>query len=137
MNNRKKVLVVEDDTWLRYSIEDKLEEWGYTVTEAVSGNDAHTILIHGEGKKNPFDAVVSDMRMPRGSGLWLCQALDGEDPAKVPPVLMHSSDMEYRGDGMHLMDLGELKKSFKFVKEVHLKPVNGDWSYIKIFLETL
>ncbi len=60
------VLVVDDEPDLRELLKDEFEMAGWTVLEARSGEEAYGIL-----QKNRFDAVVTDVRMPGGSGLDL------------------------------------------------------------------
>lgn len=132
----KKVLVVEDESSLALIIKNAIESWGYSTVVVSGGADAHELLIYKQPKQ--FCAVVSDMRMPRGSGLTLCQSLDREDEKNVPPMLIHSSDMSYRGDGVHLKSIEELKDVFDFVKVAHQKPKsNTDFNYIKTFLDDI
>ncbi len=127
----KKVLIADDDLFLRLDICEYLEALGFDPVEASNASNAIN-LIQENGKEH-FLAVVSDMRMPGGSGLRLCQEMS-ERRANIP-TLLHSHITDYHGDGVQLRDIAELKKSFSFVKATSLKSINGDYGYIKEFLE--
>jgi len=54
-----KILVIDDETSIRMSLKDYLEDEGYDVTIAESGEEA---LEHV--KKNKFDVAIVDIRLP-------------------------------------------------------------------------
>ena len=66
----KRILVVDDDDTLRFSLRSILETRGYEVEEAIDGIDAVEKIqkIATEGG-SPFDAVILDVNMPRMNGL--------------------------------------------------------------------
>ena len=59
----KTVLVVDDKECIRVSMANLLEEFGYSVREAVDGHSA----LHQIRKLNP-DILLSDLQMPGMSG---------------------------------------------------------------------
>ena len=63
-DDKKKILVVEDEENLRYMYERELTKEGYDVTLAGDGKEALTKI----DKKLP-DLVVLDIRMPNMDGL--------------------------------------------------------------------
>lgn len=65
-----KILIIEDDGALRSDLADQLAEWGHKVQEAVDG-------IHGLAMLEDWqpDIILSDVDMPRLSGIHLVQAL--------------------------------------------------------------
>lgn len=135
MKTEKTVLLVDDDPDLTNRVAYALKEWGYGVVVTCNGYTAHDFLIYRF--PNTFCAVVSDMKMPGGSGFFLCSALLFEEPEKVPPVLIHSSELEYQDHEVKMADIAEMQKRFDFVKETHRKPVGGDFGYIKRFLDSI
>jgi len=60
----KKILVVEDEQTLREGIATAFGERGWAVSTAVDGREAYDLL---EGEM--FDVVITDYKMPQGSGL--------------------------------------------------------------------
>jgi two-component system response regulator (stage 0 sporulation protein F) len=75
----KKILVVDDEEGIRDLIISELEFCGAQCIEASNGNDAFELY-----KKENFDAVISDVRMPNGDGLvFLNKIKDNNLPVKV------------------------------------------------------
>ena len=62
-NTRPLILVVEDETLVRMTLVDVLEDAGFKVIEAVHADEALQVLKAVSG----IDAVVTDVEMPRGS----------------------------------------------------------------------
>jgi DNA-binding NtrC family response regulator len=76
------VLLVEDKESLRRVLRLTLENAGYTVAEAEDARAAaHSIA------REPFRVVLTDLRMPHGSGLDVLRASKAAD-AEVPVILM-------------------------------------------------
>ena len=72
---RATILVVDDDESLRRVTQVQLQQAGFAVEAASSGNQALEIL---EGK--PVDLVLTDMKMPGMSGLELLRAVQQSQP---------------------------------------------------------
>lgn len=68
LGNEKKILIVDDVEDFRLYLRVKVSGTfpGVQITEAQSG-----IMASVELRKNDFDVVISDLRMPDGDGLWL------------------------------------------------------------------
>lgn len=64
------VLVVEDDSNLRLTLEDNLEEQGYRVRTAATVKEAQAALAG-----DSFDVVVLDLMLPDGDGYAVCRSL--------------------------------------------------------------
>lgn len=62
----KRILVVDDEKLLREILRDEFANSGATCEEAENGNTALAMA-----KKNSYDIIVSDIRMPHGDGLHL------------------------------------------------------------------
>jgi len=77
----KKILIVDDEPMLREILRDVLEFEGALIKEAENGNLAFELL-----QSEPFQAVISDIRMPGGDGLQLLENLRRQD--FVTPVVM-------------------------------------------------
>ncbi|MHB9098279.1 MAG: hybrid sensor histidine kinase/response regulator [Syntrophales bacterium] len=81
---KKTILVVEDSITSRMLLKNILETSGYRVKTAVDGIDAISQL-----KSEKFDAVVSDVDMPRMNGFNLTEKIRGDKKlAELPVVLV-------------------------------------------------
>lgn len=80
MNAKSPVLLVEDETMLRFAATEMLESSGFEVLEASDGVEGLHLL-----KSNPNVALlISDVRMPRMDGYALVEAaLDFKPDLKV------------------------------------------------------
>jgi CheY-like chemotaxis protein len=65
-----KILVVEDDAFIREMAVTELEEAGYEVTEAACGGEALRLLQAGIA----VDALLTDIRMPEANGWTVARA---------------------------------------------------------------
>jgi CheY-like chemotaxis protein len=78
-----RILLVEDLAVVREALAALLASDGHTVDTAVDGRDALDRL-HAQG---PYDLVISDVTMPRMSGIELARELTSSVPP-VPVLLM-------------------------------------------------
>jgi DNA-binding NtrC family response regulator len=83
-----RILVVEDEESLRITLAANLELEGYEVVEACNGKEAIDLLDNGK-----FDLVLSDIRMPRATGVDVLLHAKEHHPG-VPVVLMTAYAME-------------------------------------------
>jgi len=58
------ILLIEDDEILRITISDSLKKMGWPVTAAEDGQEGLNLI-----KKNNFDIVISDIRLPKINGI--------------------------------------------------------------------
>jgi len=65
-----KILIVDDEPEIREIVSFGLSLEGYQVIEAAGGMEAMKIIEQGD-----IDAVISDVRMPKGDGIYLASAL--------------------------------------------------------------
>ncbi len=80
-NRKKTILLADDDVNLRRVLEFQLDEAGYNVLTAQDGAEALDVFT-----KDDFDCVITDLRMPKLSGLELLEkikALNAEIPVIV------------------------------------------------------
>ncbi|OAS23030.1 hybrid sensor histidine kinase/response regulator [Methylobacterium platani] len=101
---RRTALLVDDEDLVRMSTADMLEDLGYTVIEAGSGEEAMRLVARGE----PFDLLVTDHLMPGITGTDLARALRTARPGV--PVLLVSGYAESEGVAA---DLPRLVKPFR------------------------
>jgi two-component system response regulator HydG len=76
------VLVVEDDDDTRAALADTLTDLGHCIEVRADGVAALERLGNAE-----FDAVLTDVRMPRMDGIELCRRLSGDRPS-LPVLVM-------------------------------------------------
>jgi DNA-binding NtrC family response regulator len=79
---RGKVLVVEDEAYVRDSLLEILSSRGFEVSGASSVAEAEALLARA-----PVDAVLSDLKMPGADGLELVRRLQASAP-EVPVVIL-------------------------------------------------
>src|ERR1039457_5520579 len=81
----EKVLIVDDEKLVRWSLRQKCEEWGYQVSEAEHGADGLR-LSHSESP----DLVLLDVRLQDMNGLQVLQRLKQAGDARA--VIMITAD---------------------------------------------
>lgn len=81
------VLVVDDEEPIRTSVAEILRAAGYSVAEAVDGQDALEQLESGS-----VSVLLLDIRMPRRTGIEVLQALDS------PPNVILMSAYRFEGE---------------------------------------
>ena len=82
----KSVLVVEDSITSRMLLKNILETAGYQVTTAIDGVDGFTKL-----KEGMFNAVVSDVDMPRMNGFGLTVKIRSDKALSELPIILVTS----------------------------------------------
>ncbi len=80
-----RILVVEDDAHIIRVMCMWLTKSGHDVTEAKNGAVAQEFLAEGD-----FDLIVSDVNMPRVTGLELVRWLRQERSCNTPMILLSS-----------------------------------------------
>jgi CheY-like chemotaxis protein len=79
------IVVAEDHEDIRYVLQRALERAGHTVVAAVDGVEA----LEAVQQHRP-DVVVSDVDMPRMTGLDLCRAIRADPELRDTPVVLIS-----------------------------------------------
>jgi CheY-like chemotaxis protein len=82
----KRILLVEDDRFLRRACEASLRQRGLTVTTAADGEEGLRLA-----RSEMPDLVLLDMLMPKLSGLEVLRALRGDEATRRVPVLILSN----------------------------------------------
>jgi len=85
----RRILLVEDDKWVRKSTAMVLSESGYTVFEASSAEQAISLFYKEKGR---FDLVMSDVVMSGKSGLHMVSPLLDINPSI--PILLCSGHLD-------------------------------------------
>jgi two-component system chemotaxis response regulator CheY len=105
----KRILTVDDSSSVRQMVRLTLEEAGFSVVEAVDGQDAL-------GKLNPPpDLVITDLNMPNLDGIGLIRALRAEAATRFTPILMLTTESQEakKQEGKAAGATGWIVKPFK------------------------
>lgn len=79
---KKKILIVEDDNLLRLGLKVFLENEGYEVVEAVSGNKAIEVI-----EEHSFHLIITDIMMDDGDGISVLKFLVNQN-INIPVVVL-------------------------------------------------
>jgi DNA-binding NtrC family response regulator len=90
------LLLVDDDEAACRMLSEVLEREGYRVISTQSADEA-AVRLERDG---PFDAVLTDLRMPRKSGLDLLRMVRGRDPDALVLVLTAFGDAGAAGEAI-------------------------------------
>ena len=74
------VLIIDDETAIRESLETLLEFEGYAVQSAETGEEGLAKLA-----ETPFDLVLLDFALPDRNGLEILADIRNRDPQHLPP----------------------------------------------------
>jgi YesN/AraC family two-component response regulator len=90
-NTKKKILVVDDEEHTRLGYGEILKLADYEVDLAEDGTEGIELF-----KKNEYDLVISDLRMPKMGGIEFIKSLKNYDPdAKVIVITAFGSFKSY------------------------------------------
>ncbi|MEO8294317.1 MAG: response regulator [Gemmatimonadota bacterium] len=89
-----RVLIVDDDPFVRSALERTVRYFGYTVMTAGGGDSAYELLGH-----DTFDAVLLDIRMPLMTGDTLFLAIVRRWPELRHRIILMSGDPESAAAG--------------------------------------
>ncbi len=86
MNNKPRVLIVEDSLTQALRLQRALEKRGYAVAAAKNGMKALDIVQNPASE--PLDIVISDVVMPEMDGYELCRRLRQSQASAALPVIL-------------------------------------------------
>jgi CheY-like chemotaxis protein len=109
------VLVVDDEVNLRFAIERGLRKAGHHADSASTVRQAIERL-----RSQPYDTVVTDLRMPGGDGLELIQWLGSYSPSTKILVVSAYITAEFRKEYGNQATIGILEKPVELVKLIEL-----------------
>jgi two-component system chemotaxis response regulator CheV len=86
------MLVVDDSSFIRNAIASNLRAAGYRVEEAINGEDAWRIISEKLTNDSfDYDAIITDIEMPRMDGLHLTSLIRGNERLRDIPLFIFSS----------------------------------------------
>lgn len=97
----KKVLIVEDDQFIREMYNLILTKAGYEVTEALDGK-----VGLGLAQEGGYDVILLDLMMPNLDGLGFLQGLKDKKPKKKNGSIIVLSNLAYGDAKQKALDLG-------------------------------
>jgi len=109
MHDKTKLLIVDDEETLRSLIKHELEEHGFVVAEAESGDRAIEIL-----KAEHYKLVILDIRMPGITGLDVLKKIREEDLADKVIMLTGVDELKIARDSLQLGANDFLTKPYEF-----------------------
>lgn len=110
MMNR--ILIVDDEKWIREGIKVKLKRLGYgsdQIEEACDGREALEIM-----RRRPCEIVLSDIRMEGLDGLKLCETLKEEFPSAQKVIVCGYSEFDYAAKAIEVGVVSYLLKPVGF-----------------------
>lgn len=105
-----RILVVDDEALIRWSVAETLGERGYDVTEA---GDARMALAAVDGASEPFDVVLLDYRLPDSSDLRLLATLKKRMPGSQIIMMTAYSSPELAQGALALGAFRVISKPFE------------------------
>ncbi|MGD2109765.1 MAG: sigma-54 dependent transcriptional regulator [Phycisphaerae bacterium] len=102
-----RVLIIEDEKLIRWSLRQKFESRGYQVTEVETGNDALEALNSGS-----YDLIMLDYKLPDTTGLEVLRKLRETDSDVVVIMMTAYSSIESAVDAIKLGAYDYLTKPF-------------------------
>src|SRR5690554_101237 len=106
----KKILVVDDDVAFCTLLQTFLKKKGFDVTNSFTGKEAFDII-----EKNPFDVVITDIRLPDSDGMEILKKAKEKDFSTQVILMTGYTDIK---TAVNAMKLG----AFDYVG----KPINPD-----------
>ncbi len=107
-NQGKHILIVDDETNIRHSLQKVLEREGYSVRVAATAEEALELL-----KKRKFQVVLSDQKLPGMSGLDLLRKIKEMNPATEVVLITGYGTVETAVEAMKEGAYDFINKPFK------------------------
>ncbi len=86
---KSKILIVDDEKLMRVSLEDKLMKVGYAATSLSNAVEGLTVL-----QSENFDAVITDVRLPRMDGIEFLKEIKKVSPDTVVIIMTAYGSIE-------------------------------------------
>lgn len=115
MPTKANVLIADDNDDVRELLQEFLEGAGYEVRVAADGDEALAQFL-----AEPTDLVITDLRMPKRSGLQVLQGVQAARPGT--PVILLTGQGTGENDAEEAQRLGAYVCLTKPLKDIHLLP---------------
>ncbi len=109
MNNNTKILVVDDEKGMCESLQTLLSKVGYAVTTVGKGEEALKKI-----KRDNFDLVITDIKMPRVDGLDILKAAREKDEDALVILMTAYASLESAIDAINQGAYDYLMKPLEF-----------------------
>jgi|SRR3989344_1378977 len=104
----KKILIVDDEDFIRQAISDKLKSSGFDVLEAADGEEALKVA-----EENHPDLILLDVVMPKMDGIEVMKRLRQDSWGKNVPLILLT---RMEPDDQMLQEIIESKPTYYLVK---------------------
>jgi response regulator RpfG family c-di-GMP phosphodiesterase len=115
LEDRPRVLVVDDEKFIRDILADFLGMEGYVVRTAEDGAAALNELTHAH-----YDLIISDLKMPRMGGIELLEAIGHAAPHALTVIMTGFGTVETAIDAMKRGAYDYILKPFKVEEVIHV-----------------
>jgi len=110
-DNKKRILVVEDDEEMRSLLKDFFEEDGFEIDSVSNGSEAFRRIA-----REPFDLIITDIRMPGLTGLDILPGIKKLQPEVSIIVITAFGSEEVRRKALERGATAYLEKPILFNK---------------------
>ncbi len=114
-DERPRVLIVDDEKFIRDILADFLGMEGYLVRTAEDGAAALNELHHAH-----YDLIISDLKMPRMGGIELLEAIGHAAPNALTVIMTGFGTVETAIDAMKRGAYDYILKPFKVEEVIHV-----------------
>lgn len=104
-----RVLVVDDEEFLRFIVREWLEQAGYTVDEAADGREALEKL---DGRGWGYDILLTDIRMPNMDGISLLKEWLKRSPTTASVIMSANAELDTAVSALKLGACDYITKPF-------------------------
>ena len=108
-----RVLIVEDELLIRWSVAETLGHDGHSVVEAASGAAAIAALEDARSQSTPIDAVILDYRLPDSNDLSLLARIRKLSPRSVVIMMTAFGTPEMTQAALNLGVFAVMNKPFE------------------------
>jgi response regulator RpfG family c-di-GMP phosphodiesterase len=115
LEDRPRVLIVDDEKFIRDILADFLGMEGYVVRTAPDG-----VAALQEIQQTRYDLIISDLKMPRMGGIELLEEVARADPSVLTVIMTGFGTVETAIDAMKRGAYDYVLKPFKVEEVIHI-----------------